>query len=403
MKILVVEDDKVTCHMLRRLLESWGHEVDFAENGARAWDMFQADRFPIVISDWMMPELDGIELVRRIRSMSNQGYTYTILLTAKSRKDDVVEGMDAGADDFMIKPFDVSELHSRIRAGERIIALEQNLAQKNNALEKAGLAVAESNQRIRRDLEVAARIQRGLLPRIFPDESHVKFAWAYQPCDELAGDILNVFRLDNRHVAMYVLDVSGHGVASALLSVALHHLLSPVMDQSNLLKRRTDEAPGYVLATPQEVASHLNRQYPLQNEFGLYFTILYGLLNLDTYQFRYMQAGHPKPIHMPSGASPCLVDSRGLPIGFFEDAEFDEFCIQLQPGDRMLLYSDGLFEVCNDQEQQFGQERLMGVMEDSRDMPLQASLDRMTDQARQWSGSLGLRDDISMVGLEILP
>jgi two-component system NtrC family sensor kinase len=135
MKILVADDEAISRRLLQNYLQKWGHEVVVAENGAEAWALFEADEFPIVLSDWMMPEMDGLELIRRIRASKRTGYVYVILLTAKSQKDDVVEGMEAGADDFLSKPFDRDELRVRLWEGERIMRLEQTLAEQNRALD----------------------------------------------------------------------------------------------------------------------------------------------------------------------------------------------------------------------------------------------------------------------------
>jgi two-component system NtrC family sensor kinase len=134
MKILIADDDAVSRRLLQSYLQKWGYEVTAAQDGAEAWRLFEAGLFPAVITDWMMPELDGPGLVRRIRSSQRPGYVYAILLTAKSQKEDLVEGMDAGADDFLTKPFDRDELRVRLRAGERIIRLEQNLRETRGAL-----------------------------------------------------------------------------------------------------------------------------------------------------------------------------------------------------------------------------------------------------------------------------
>jgi signal transduction histidine kinase len=127
MKILIADDDTVSRRLLQSYLQKWGYEVTAASDGAEAWRLFEAGVFPIVITDWMMPELDGPGLLRHIRSIPRPGYVYAILLTAKVQKEDLVEGMEAGADDFLTKPFDRDELRVRLSAGERIIRLEQNL------------------------------------------------------------------------------------------------------------------------------------------------------------------------------------------------------------------------------------------------------------------------------------
>jgi DNA-binding response OmpR family regulator len=136
MKILIADDDAVSRRLLQSYLEKWGHQVSVAEDGAAAWRAFEAEPFPIVISDWMMPGMDGVELLRRIRAHGRAGYVYTILVTARAQKEDVVEGMEAGADDFVTKPFDRDELRVRLRAGERIIGLEQELSAARAALQQ---------------------------------------------------------------------------------------------------------------------------------------------------------------------------------------------------------------------------------------------------------------------------
>jgi signal transduction histidine kinase len=145
-KVLIAEDDPVSRRLLQGHLERWGHAVTAAVNGGEAWRLFEAGEFPLVVSDWMMPELDGPELVRRIRAAGRPGYVYVILLTARSQKEDVVQGMEAGADDFVTKPFDREELRVRLRAGERIVQLEHTLAEQNQALREAQTALVQSEK-----------------------------------------------------------------------------------------------------------------------------------------------------------------------------------------------------------------------------------------------------------------
>src|SRR5262249_6871248 len=144
MNILIAEDDAVSRRLLATYLERWGHAVTAARDGAEAWTLFREGDYPIVISDWMMPEVDGLELIRRIRGASGPGYVYAILLTAKSQTEDLVAGMEAGADDFVTKPFHRDELRVRLREGERIIALERELAEQNRALRETQAALVQS-------------------------------------------------------------------------------------------------------------------------------------------------------------------------------------------------------------------------------------------------------------------
>lgn len=149
MKVLVADDDPVSRRLVQSYLQKWGYEVSVAVNGAEAWRLFEQEEFPLVLSDWMMPEMDGRELIRRIRASTRPNYVYTILLTSRSQKEDLVEGLEAGADDFVSKPFHHDELRARLRAGERIIKLERALEDQNKALRKAQAAL----QRVDRPAE----------------------------------------------------------------------------------------------------------------------------------------------------------------------------------------------------------------------------------------------------------
>ena len=147
MKVLIADDDPVSRRLLQSYLQKWGYEVTVAVNGADAWRLFEQGEFPIVVSDWMMPEMVGTELIRRIRASQRPHYVYTILLTSRSQKEDLVEGMDAGADDFVGKPFLAEELQVRLRAGERIVKLERALADQNRELRDARDALQKAADR----------------------------------------------------------------------------------------------------------------------------------------------------------------------------------------------------------------------------------------------------------------
>src|SRR4051812_18461449 len=152
MRILIAEDDRITRMTLARQLQSWGHEVISTEDGQLAWEQFEASPdLDIVISDWEMPRVSGVELVRRIREAPRAVYTYVILLTSRSEKVDVVDGIEAGADDYVSKPFDRDELRVRLLAGERIVSLERALNRQNAELRDA-------NERIHNGLLAAARV-----------------------------------------------------------------------------------------------------------------------------------------------------------------------------------------------------------------------------------------------------
>lgn len=138
MKILIAEDDAVSRRVLQATLTKFGYEVVVAEDGAQAWNLLQLDDAPrLAILDWMMPEIDGVEICRRLRSVPNPTPSYLILLTAKSTKEDIVIGLDAGANDYLIKPFDRAELRARVQVGAHVLELQNKLAERVRELEDA--------------------------------------------------------------------------------------------------------------------------------------------------------------------------------------------------------------------------------------------------------------------------
>jgi sigma-B regulation protein RsbU (phosphoserine phosphatase) len=394
MRILIVEDEPISRAILRRTLENWGYEVVAAADGIEALEAIQKSHFSFVITDWMMPKMDGLKLVQRIREQQSFDYVYIIILTARSEKQDMVVGIDAGADDFVAKPFDREELRVRLQTGERVIKLEEKLALRNAELQTM-------NERMKLDLKTAAEIQRSLLPINMPRLEGINVAWRLRPCEELAGDFLNVFKLDEEEIGLYVLDVSGHGVPAALLAVTLSRLLSPVMDQSSLVKSHSYSAEGYMITSPSGVANQLNKRFQVDTTNGQYFTLQYGVLNKHTHRLRYVSSGHPGMIYLPANKQAKILNSPSLPIGFLENNKYHENSIQLNPGDRLYLYSDGVTEAENPRKVFFGTERMLHTLQKYRHLTLEESLDALMKEVDTWTASPKLKDDATLLAIEI--
>ena len=393
-RILIAEDDPGARRILQKTLEGWGYQVKASPNGLEALRALQKDHYSFIITDWMMPKMDGAELVRRVRREQKNGYVYIIMLTSRSEKRDLIEGMNSGADDFIAKPFDQEELQVSLLAGERVIQLEEKLAVRNAELE-------EINERLQQDLKTAAEIQHSLLPVNMPVLDGINMAWRLRPCAELAGDILNIFNLDEDEIGLYVLDVSGHGIPAALLAVTLSRMLSPVMDQDSLLKSRNFSREGYKITSPARVANQLNRRFQVDTNNGQYFTLQYGVLNKKNRRLRYVSSGHPGMIYMPKKANAAVINSPSLPIGFLESNQYRENIIQLHPGDRLYLYSDGIPEAENRENCYFGTDRMIDILQNCAPLSLEESLDALLKNLEEWSGSAAMKDDVTLLGIEI--
>ncbi|MDE2058961.1 MAG: SpoIIE family protein phosphatase [candidate division NC10 bacterium] len=379
--------------LLLHTLQKWGYEVASASDGAQAWETLQNEPISFVITDWIMPNLDGLELCRRIREGRFARYIYIILLTAKHSKDELIKGMEAGADDFLIKPFNAGELKVRIRAGERVVKLENDLEEQNKKLQ-------EAYSRIREDLDAAVTMQRGLLPSRALVVPGFRFEWIFAPCHFVAGDIFNVFQLNEHRVGFYILDVAGHGIPAAMLSVTLSKLLSPTISQGSPLMRFVPDPPHYDLAMPAEAVHTLNQLFQSRDDAMQYFTMVYGIVETRSARTLLTQAGHPSPIYQPREAKAELLGTGGFPVGMLPDVKYGEEELHLHPGDRLFFYSDGIPECTAKNGERFSVDRLIAFLEAWRERPLRDVMAGVKQAIERWRGSDEFEDDITLLALE---
>ena len=401
-RILVVDDDENNRDLLSRRLKRIGYDAEVARDGQDALRLIDARDFDLVMLDVMMPGLDGFEVLRRLRATRPATELPVIMATAKDNSEDIVHALGLGANDYVTKPLDFPVVAARVaiqvalkRAVEQNRRLERSLAERNHELEAA-------NNRMSRDLRAAARIQESFLPREAPEVAGLGFSWAFRPCDELAGDGLNAIRLTPDCAAIYVLDVSGHGVASSLLSVSLSRLLSPPSDASSILVRGGDGPDRLEPISPGEVAARLNRLFPFELNTEQYSTLAYGVLDTRTSEFRYTLAGHPGPMLLPALGPPRVLEGRGCPVGLAEGSRpFAEWSTTLGPGDRVYLFSDGIPEAVNERNEPYGYDRFKATLERGRAEPLCSSVNDLVAEVEAWSGVAGVRDDVSLVAVEL--
>lgn len=420
--------------MLSRRLTRAGYEVTLAEDGPAALDLIRPTgapapspegpdgapppgSFDLVLLDVMMPGIDGFEVLRQVRQRCSPTDLPVIMATAKDHREDIVQALNLGANDYVTKPLDFPVVLARVqtqlavkRSVDQVLRLERSLERRNAEL-------ARANQRITRELELAAKVQRSLLPADLPAVPGVRFAWSYRPCDELAGDILNIFRIGPGRTAMYLLDVSGHGVPAALLSVTLSRLLTPWAGGGSLLVGRGRDGEGEPVP-PALVAAELNRRFLMDVETLQYFTLFYGVLETEGAgptgggaRLRYVCAGHPPPVLVPAGGAARVVpfvaegDERpagggGFPIGWFADATYAEHTVDLSPGDRLYLHSDGVSEAMDAARAQFGTAGVLRAVEATRGEPIDRSLEALLEAAARWSREGRFADDVSAIAVE---
>jgi phosphoserine phosphatase RsbU/P len=388
--ILVVDDTSANLQVLTGMLKERGYKVRPAPSGKLALLAAQRDPPDLILLDINMPEMNGYEVCRQLKADDRLRGIPVIFISALTEQLDKVNAFAIGGVDYITKPFQMEELHARVETHLKLHRLQTELRAANSDL-------AAANDRMSRDLQAAMRIQQTFLPLEAATIPGIEFAWIYRPCDELAGDGLNVVTLDDQHVGLYVLDVSGHGVAAALLSVTISRLLSSSADHSSILVRRgTGQAS---ITAPAEVAAHLNRLFPFDGVTSQFVTLLYGVLELTTGDFRYVSAGHPAPIHVHVAGTSSVLESDGFPIGVAEEG-YRERSVRLEPGDRLYLYSDGVFEALNTTGEQFGGSRLERSIDASRNSPIRESVQAILTHVECWQGTKAMGDDLSLLAVE---
>jgi phosphoserine phosphatase RsbU/P len=391
--ILVVDDVSANLQVLTGMLKDRGYKVRPVPNGKLALLAVRKAPPDLILLDINMPEMNGYEVCEHLKADESLKSIPIIFISALNDNIDKVKAFAIGGVDYITKPFQMEELHARVETHLKLRRLQIELEETNERL-------ANANSRMSRDLKAAARIQETFLPHQVPRVPGTDFAWIYQPCDELAGDGLNVIPLGDGNFGLYVLDVSGHGVASALLSVSLSRLLSSPSEPSSILVRDSGTSGRQSRTPPAEVVAQLNRLFPFDPATEQFATMVYGILNTATGEFRYASAGHPGPIHLPLGAEASILESHGFPIGL-ADEPYEERAVRLSAGDRLYLFSDGVPEAMDPFSEQFGEDRLLAAICQGRSETLKDSVATLLGKVAKWHESGRFQDDISILAVEL--
>lgn len=292
-------------------------------------------------------------------------------------------------------PVEISASLAAFDGSPRLIALVRDISKRRQDED----AMRRAFDRLRHDLDAAFRMQKSLLPALSSVLPGVRFAWELYPCRTLGGDLLNVVRVDDRHVAFYILDVSGHGVGAAMMSVAVHRLLLPIPGLPGGSLGSAGNGAGPV--PPAVICRELNARFQLDPRMPQYFTLLYGLLDVPGRTLRFTSAGHCPPVLASPGKPPQALRAPDLPIGLIPGASYGETTVRLEPGARLYLYSDGLTEAADPAGDQFGPERLLAAIARSRRESLPSSLRTLLGAMRDWSDGTELADDVTLLGIEL--
>jgi phosphoserine phosphatase RsbU/P len=391
--ILVVDDSRAQRMILSRLVAASGHAVLEAASGSEALAICAAEEPDFIISDWMMPGMSGLEFCKAFRGMERQGYGYFILLTSKTDKTEVAQGLEIGADDFLTKPVNGAELRARIEAGERILRMEHELKEKNRLVSATLQEIQGLYDSINRDLVEAQKLQQSLIRERHRSFGKSEVSLLLRPSGHVGGDLVGFFPINARRIGIFAIDVAGHGIASAMMTARLAGYLSGTSPEQNIALVLS-EFGIYDAHPPSVIAAELNRIVIEEMQTDAYFTLAIADVDLISGRVALCQAGHPHPAVQRADGTIEYHGSGGLPIGMFSGASYDEFSLDLHPGDRLLMMSDGMTEAADADGTLLGEEGLADLMTRHAHLRGEAFIDALIwDIARYTSDEFS--DDVS--------
>ncbi len=254
---------------------------------------------------------------------------------------------------------------------------------------------------ISKDLEAAAQMQKELLPSSSLSIPGMEFEWFFYPSRFVAGDIFNCFQIDETHIEFYLADVSGHGVPAAMLANTISKILMPSQSARNHLFSASSDSSEIEITSPAKVLKEINRFFSSTGKSDQYFTAVYGIIDTLQHTITIAQAGLPQPIFLKSNGDILTIGQGGFPIALMDDIEYTDEVISYSRGDRFFLYSDGITECFNKDEEQFSTIRLLTALQEGRKVPLKASLKELEEALFAWRGTAEFDDDLTMLAIEL--
>ena len=383
-RILIAEDDKLSRlkleHYISRNIDA---ELVLAEDGQQAWEIYQDNPTDLIISDWEMPGLSGPQLCSRIRERSHR-FTYFILLTSRTDQADLLEGMSTGADDYVRKPYDPPELLARVNSGLRRLKLEAQLQALNSELSLA-------YRKLREAIHAAGQMQRKLIPSKnqiaeLSRDTGLQLDYRYVSCDDLGGDVLGMFVHSPEKLAIFLADISGHGVAASMAAVSMHTYLQALL--------RTEIDPVRVVTAANAFCCD---EFP-DTSFA---TMAYFLIDVRRHSVEMLIAGHPPVLKFNRDGSLTQFESTYQPLGIFPDppTAADVQYTSLDAGERLIAYTDGVIETRNPHGEFYSLDYLFADIKARSDRPVNGLCNSILDALDSWRVEGAEEDDITVLAL----
>jgi phosphoserine phosphatase RsbU/P len=371
-RVLLVDDAKANLDILVEGLKA-DHKLSLALNGEMALQVAARTPPDLVLLDIMMPGMDGYEVCRRLRQMPETAEVPIMFLSSLEEVQNKTRGFEAGANDYLTKPFEMLEVKARVRS-----------------LLKAKAYSDAVKEQIASELRVAREIQMGMLPHDFAGVEQaygVSFGAVLEPAREVGGDLYGVCAAGPERMVVFLGDVSGKGIPASMFMVRAISL-------ARLLARE--------IAEPERILARLNDELAADNPSGMFVTFLCAMFEPGSHRLTLANAGHCRPVWLPSGAAPrWAVKNLGTALGFEPGLEFERTELTLHEGDALIFYTDGVSEAFNPQEECYGNERLLTDAAAFAGQSATSVTTALLQKVRAFAGSAPQSDDIAILVLKV--
>ncbi len=382
--VLLVDDQEIVAEAVRRMLSGEPDiQLEYCQDPTKALDLARKIHPTLILQDLIMPGIDGLTLVRFFRASEDTRRIPLIVLSTKEDPGTKAEAFAMGANDYLVKLPDRVELIARIRYHSKAYI---TLLERNETYD----ALLASQAALNSELKQAAAYVRALLPARI--EGDIRTDWGFIPSTSLGGDSFGYHWIDTDHFAMYLLDVCGHGIGAALLSISVINDL-----RSESLNQVDFRNPGQVLA-------ELNQVFKMENHNDMYFTIWYGVYHKQKGEITYAGGGHPPAIaitgDLPETAKLVKLPGEGFIIGAMPDVEYPVSSFSLKPFTRLFIYSDGIYEIDGCGDKVCMVEDFVQVVRDLF-RENQAHVKGIIDTMKSRQGKEIFNDDVSILEIEL--
>lgn len=371
-RVLIVDDAKANLDILVEGLKS-DHKLSLALNGEMALQI--AARMPpdLVLLDIVMPGMDGYEVCRRLRQIPETAEVPIMFLSSLEEVQNKTRGFEAGANDYLTKPFEMLEVKARVRS-----------------LLKAKAYNDEVKEQMASELRISREIQMGMLPHDFAPferDYHVSFGAVLEPAREVGGDLYGVYAAGPDRLVVFLGDVSGKGIPASLFMVR-------AMSLARLLGRE--------IAEPERILARLNDELATDNPYMMFVTFLCGVFEPASGQLALANAGHCRPIIMRAGQAPCwAIEHPDVPLGIEPGVKFRRTDVTLRQGDSLMLYTDGVTEAFSPEEKCYGDERLLADVATFAGRPPVEMNAGLLQKVRSFAGTAPQSDDIAILTFRV--